>query len=242
MHLLCVLLALEMVLWSLILIMQKGSSLHGCTSLRAALELALTPPVISSIAIHGNCKVSSDYLNNTSALSVIRFDRDAREDGIYSNSNAKTVLPAELSDCGLIDLECETEAITAEHFGVQGAVKAIILPQSVKSISDNAFEGWGLESIVIPASAERIGSNVFMDCKQLNSVVFEGIPKMFGCDIFDGCSSLESIVIGGQAPLLMNLQINMRQKHLLRSLNQKLSLYMRTSRKRIIPRMIRLSI
>jgi hypothetical protein len=162
-------------------------------------RIGINTPVISSIAIHGNCKVSSDYLNNTSALSVIRFDRDAREDGIYSNSNAKTVLPAELSDCGLIDLEYETEAITAEHFGVQGAVKAIILPQSVKSISDNVFEGWGLESIVIPASAERIGSNVFMDCKQLNSVVFEGIPKMFGCDIFDGCSSLESIVIGGQA-------------------------------------------
>lgn len=162
-------------------------------------RIGINTPVISAIAIHGNCKVSSDYLNNTSALSVIRFDRDAREDGIYSNSNAKTVLPAELSDCGLIDLEYETEAITAEHFGVQDAVKAIILPQSVKSISDNAFEGWGLESIVIPASAERIGSNVFMDCKQLNSVVFEGIPKMFGCDIFDGCSSLESIVIGGQA-------------------------------------------
>ena len=162
-------------------------------------RIGINTPVISAIAIHGNCKVSSDYLNNTSALSVIRFDRDAREDGIYSNSNAKTVLPAELSDCGLIDLEYETEAITAEHFGVQGAVKAIILPQSVKSISDNAFEGWGLESIVFPASAERIGSNVFMDCKQLNSVVFEGIPKMFGCDIFDGCSSLESIVIGGQA-------------------------------------------
>lgn len=162
-------------------------------------RVGINTPVISAIAIHGNCKVSSDYLNNTNALSVIRFDKDAREDGIYSNSKAKTVLPAELSDCGLIDLEYETEAITAEHFGVQGAVKAIILPQSVKSISDNAFEGWGLESIVIPASAERIGSNVFMDCKQLNSVVFEGIPKMFGCDIFDGCSSLESIVIGGQA-------------------------------------------
>lgn len=161
-------------------------------------RVGINTPVISAIAIHGNCKVSSDYLNNTNALSVIRFDKDARENGIYSNSKAKTVLPAELSDCGLIDLEYETEAITAEHFGVQSSVKAIILPQSVKSISDNAFEGWGLENIVIPASVEKIGSNIFMDCIQLKSVVFESIPKMFGCDTFDGCSSLESIVIGGQ--------------------------------------------
>lgn len=162
-------------------------------------RIGINTPVISAIAIHGNCKVSSDYLNNTNALSVIRFDRDAREDGIYSNSNTRVVLSSELSDCGLIDLEYETEAITAEIFGVQGAVKAISLPQSVKSISDNAFEGWGIENIVIPASVERIGSNVFMDCKQLKSVAFEGTPKMFGCDTFDGCSSLESIVIGGQA-------------------------------------------
>lgn len=161
-------------------------------------RVGINTPIISAIAIHGNCKVSSDYLNNTNALSVIRFDKDAREDGIYSNSKAKTVLPAELSDCGLIDIEYAVEMITAKHFGVQSSVKEICLPKTVKSISDNAFEGWGVENIIIPASVERIGNNVFMDCIQLKSVVFEGIPKLFGCDIFDGCSSLESIVIDGK--------------------------------------------
>ena len=66
---------------------------------------------------------------------------------------------------GSRNVEYETEAITAEHFGVQGAVKAIILPQSVKSISDNAFEGWGLESIVIPSSVKDLGWGLFDGCK-----------------------------------------------------------------------------
>lgn len=161
-------------------------------------RIGINTPVISAVCIHGNCKVSSNYLNNTDALSVMRFDKDARKDGIYSNSRAKTILSAELSSCGLIDLQYEADIVTAELFGTQGAVKAISFPQGVKTISDNAFEGWGIEDIVIPATVEKIGSNVFVDCKNLKRVVFEGQPQEFGCDLFDGCNLLEQIAIGGE--------------------------------------------
>ncbi len=160
-------------------------------------RIGINTPVISSVCIHGNCKVSSYHLNNTSSMSIIRFDKDAREGGVYSNTTAKSILPAELSKCDLIDIRFGISTIKAEQFGSQEAVKAINLPQNVTVISDNAFEGWGIESITIPDTVEAIGNNVFMDCKHLKHVVLAKRPVKIGSDLFEGCDQLESIEIGG---------------------------------------------
>ena len=161
-------------------------------------RIRMNTPVVSAISIHGNCRVSSDYLDNTKNLNVIRFDKDVRDESVYSNLHAGTILPAELSKCDLIDLQYETDTITAELFGVQSAVKAINLPRNIRVIADNAFAGWGLEKIAIPASIEEIGSNVFMDCKNLKKVIFESRPQNIGCDLFEGCNLLEQIEIEGK--------------------------------------------
>ena len=161
----------------------------------SCLKIGINTPVISAVSIHGNCKVSNHCLNNTNNLSVIRFDKDIQGNGIYSNSKAEKILPAEFSHCDLIDLQYDTDTITSEQFGIQSAVKAIRLPAGVKSIKDNAFKGWGIEEMTIPASVEEIGNNVFTDCRNLKHVVFEGRPHKFGCDLFSGCDLLKQIEI-----------------------------------------------
>lgn len=161
-------------------------------------RLGINTASINSVAIHGNCRIMSDYLADASDLSKLRFDEDGREDGVFSNSKAKTILPAEFSGCELIELQFDRETITAELMGVQGAVQHIVLPHGTKKILDNTFEAWGLKDITIPDTVEFIGNNVFMDCKALTSVSFDGIPSSIGCDVFDGCESLKAIRIDGQ--------------------------------------------
>ena len=162
------------------------------------LRLGLNTPSVSAVAVHGNCKISSDTLVGAENISKVRFDKDGRENGVYSNGSARSILSAEFASADLIELRIDRTEFTAETMGVQRHVRHISLPDGLIRIGDNAFEAWGLENITIPASLEKLGNNAFMDCKQLKSVVFEGTPKTVGCDVFDNCSSLESITIGGR--------------------------------------------
>lgn len=161
-------------------------------------RIGINTPVISAIAIHGNCKIISDRLNKTNNLAVIRFDKDVYENGFYSNSGAKRILPAKFSHCGLLDIKFDCDKINAEHFGMQTSVKAIQLPHGIKDISDNTFEGWGINRITILETVEKIGNNVFMDCLELKDVVFAGIPQKIGCNLFEGCNLLEKIEINSE--------------------------------------------
>ena len=161
-------------------------------------RLGINTAAINSVAVHGNCRIMSDNLTDASGIYKIRFDKDGREDGVFSNSKVKTILPAEFSECELIELQFDRDIITAELMGVQGSVQHIILPHGTKKILDNAFEAWGLKEITIPDTVEFIGNNVFMDCNALTSVSFDGIPSSIGCDVFDGCGLLKTIRIDGQ--------------------------------------------
>ncbi|MBR4032822.1 MAG: leucine-rich repeat domain-containing protein [Clostridia bacterium] len=77
------------------------------------------------------------------------------------------------------------------------ATQAVIREDTV-GIGGHAF--WGcdlLTSITIPNGVISIGNAVFVDCKNLTSVVFEENSQLtsIGCFAFDGCSSLKSITI-----------------------------------------------
>lgn len=161
-------------------------------------RLGLNTASISAIAIHGNCKVFNETFSDAENIKIIRFDKDGREDGVYSNSSSDSLLPAELPSCNVIEMCFSRSRLSSETLGVQGNVRHFLLPQGISVIDDNAFEYWGLESICIPATIERIGNNAFVGCSNLKEVVFEGIPKDFGSSIFDGCALIKSVIVGGQ--------------------------------------------
>ena len=179
----------------------------ACTS-----KLGLNTPSVSAVAVHGNCKIFSDTLTGAENINIVRFDKDGREDGIYSNASARSILATEFASVDQIELRIERTEFTAETMGVQGSVRHISLPEGLISIGNNGFESWGLEDITLPSSLEKLGNNAFMDCKQLKTVAFLGIPETFGCDIFDGCSSLKSITIGGRI-LSVNEFVNQYETH-----------------------------
>ena len=75
-------------------------------------------------------------------------------------------------------------------------ISELVLPNSVKSIGDNAFLGCSsLTSIAIPNSVTSIGHSAFRGCSSLTSVAIPNSVTSIGNQAFAYCTSLTSITI-----------------------------------------------
>ena len=76
------------------------------------------------------------------------------------------------------------------------ATGEIIIPNSVKSIGNSAFEGCsGLTSVTIPNSVTSIEYSAFYGCSGLTSVTIPNSVTSIGHSAFEGCSGLTSVTI-----------------------------------------------
>lgn len=81
-------------------------------------------------------------------------------------------------------------------------IKTIIVPSSVTSIGDRAFEGCSNLTTVTFAEGsrlEQIGENAFKDCKKLTSITLSSHVNVIGSYAFYRCESLASITFEGTA-------------------------------------------
>lgn len=77
----------------------------------------------------------------------------------------------------------------------QGAtITSIVIPNTVTSIEDYAFNGCAnLTSVEIPSSVTSMGDGVFEYCTNLSNVTFDGSLSCISDYTFEDCSSLKSI-------------------------------------------------
>ena len=91
-------------------------------------------------------------------------------------------------DCNAI-IESETNILVA---GCQNT----LIPDSVTTIGDSAFEGCsGLKSIVIPNNVTSIGNSAFWKCSGLKSVTIPDSVTVIEDFVFRDCTNLTSIII-----------------------------------------------
>ena len=75
-------------------------------------------------------------------------------------------------------------------------IKSYVIPSSVTSIGDHAFDGCdSLSEIVIPSSVTSIGKGAFDGCDSLSEIVIPPSVTSIGDSAFSGCRSLSEIVI-----------------------------------------------
>lgn len=76
--------------------------------------------------------------------------------------------------------------------------KEIQIPDSVERIGTNAFHNCqDLESITLPASLETIESSAFGYCRNLSEIELPTSLTTIEISVFDGCSSLETVFYDG---------------------------------------------
>ncbi len=85
----------------------------------------------------------------------------------------------------------------AHHLYMNGEeIKDLVIPNSVTSISNWAFDGCrGLTSVTIPNSVTSISDYAFRDCSSLTSVTIGNSVTSIGSQAFSGCSGLTSVTI-----------------------------------------------
>ena len=89
-----------------------------------------------------------------------------------------------------------TEYQIAHHAFLSGDLTSVIIPNSVTSIEDNAFDGSSsLASVIIGDGVTSIGNYAFYGCESLASVAIGDGVTSIGEWAFYGCDSLASIVI-----------------------------------------------
>ena len=91
---------------------------------------------------------------------------------------------------------CSNPLGYAEHLFLDGEeIKDLVIPNSVTSIKNHAFEGCsGLTSVTIPNSVTSI-DGAFAGCSGLTSIEIPNSVTSIGYETFSGCSGLTSVTI-----------------------------------------------
>ena len=106
--------------------------------------------------------------------------------GVGNVISANVVIPSSYNGKNVL-------VIADGAFRDYGALKKIIIPDSVISIGANAFNNCtSLESIVIGSRVTNIGESAFENCVALSSIVIPDNVINIGNKAFKGCTSLNS--------------------------------------------------
>ena len=93
--------------------------------------------------------------------------------------------------------------------GCSGLQGALIIPDSVRNIGDNAFENCsGLSALTIPSYVAEIGWNAFKGCSGIDTIYSNAInpPAIFEYTFGNIDSNIPVIVPCGQVPIYNNAE------------------------------------
>ena len=111
----------------------------------------------------------------------------------YEGNGTKLILPESFTYNNQV---INTYEIKQYAFYNYKTLTSITIPESVKTIGDNAFKGCSsLTSIEIPNSVTSIGDSAFSSCGSLTSITIPDSVTSIGSGAFYGCTLLTSIEI-----------------------------------------------
>lgn len=196
----------------------------GTNNLKSIGEEAFSSTSIKSVEIPATCTdLSIDAFKRCSKLQSINVDEEnpnySSEDGILYDKNKETLYvypaaktgssyttPDGLKTIGayafeenqrLRDVTINDGVETIERSAFQGAgVETVIMPDSVTSIGEFAFyNSKSLSEITLSKNLKEIPGYIFYNCPSLSEVEIPASVKKIGISILSGCESLEKVTI-----------------------------------------------
>lgn len=162
-----------------------GAAFDGCIELKS-----ITIP--KSVVSIGHC-----ISDRCQKLTSIIVDKDNK---VYdSRNNCNAIIHTETNEliqgCSTTIIPNTVTRIGEGAFLYLATLTSITIPESVRSIGDNAFAYSGIKSIVIPNSIIYIGDNAFCSCHDLTSVTLSEALTSIDYNTFYDCTSLTSVTI-----------------------------------------------
>lgn len=98
----------------------------------------------------------------------------------------------ETKNLNTVSLPDTIKTISKEAF-YHSAIQSIHLPKNLKQIGIMAFAGNELKNIVIPNKTKKLGDYSFRNCKELTEVTLPESVTKIPSGIFEGCCSLKTV-------------------------------------------------
>ena len=151
--------------------------------------LSLERPKEPEIEIISTKVTEEDWKDAWTDEFGVKYSMDGKKiiDCTYDNSTNYTIRQG---------TRCICNKAFAGDYESSPSLQSIIIPDSVTSIGDSAFEYCrSLHSVTIPDSVTNIGDSVFEDCSSLQSVNIPDSVTSIGDHAFYFCYSLQSVTI-----------------------------------------------
>ena len=167
-----------------------ASAFEGCTGLETiTLPASLT-------------EIGAAAFRNCTALTGIAIGDNVTAIGDYAFENCTSLATVVFSSGNTIEKLGNSPYIESAIFRNTKALKSIVLPNSVKVIGANLFEGSGIESVQLPESLTAISEYAFTGCKNLkNLVVPNSVVAIYDYAFYD-CEALTNVTLGSSVESL----------------------------------------
>lgn len=145
-------------------------------------------------------EVGTVFTENTAegvSISYVVLDKDARTVKVGSENDGKAMSTL---TTGTVTIPTKVKGYTVVEVGKRAfylcsKVSEIILPESVKTIGEGAFESSSITSFTFPSGVTAIADKTFYFCRSLTAITIPSGVTTIGDDAFSDCESLTSVSI-----------------------------------------------
>lgn len=148
----------------------------------------------------GLTSLPNDFMEKCTSLKTIKIP-NVTSIGDYAFDGCTSLLNVDFADVDKLT------SLGTYVFRNCSSLNNVVLPSSVTTIGNYAFQASGLTEIVIPASVKKLGTtaktgSVFADCNSLVSVTLpESLTTIYG-SVFENCTALTEITIPSSVTIL----------------------------------------
>lgn len=150
-------------------------------------SIVLVAPLLNELVISDEVKRIPSFLCNESLLESVDLPSSVEYIGAHAFQRSNSLKQVRMGD--------SVKAIEESAFWSCENLEEINIPNSVQTIGDGALSNTSLECIVLPESVKEISNNLFAGCNKLISVVMGDSVTNIGSNAFINCTKLNSIVL-----------------------------------------------